>query len=301
MARAVIDDWIPEETGGAVITAISQGSAVEDLARPEPMNTDVKHVPRQGSMTFGGGIGKGVAYSEDGSTADDVLLTARKLGIVVRLAEEDLADASSREAILQGKQLEWARTHAIGFDNATLGVTAAENGTTIPFTSLYRALSQSNSDTGYTGDANIIKTAGATTEDDILGAFDKVEASNYWSDADMVVIAHPFFRSVLRGLDTDVLSSRLTNGGLLDAPIRWTTGAKTNATASASPSGNPLLIVGNRNFLIKGVRSNPEYFVIPANTGAAALTDEALLKMRIRRGFAVAHEKAFAIVEVTAS
>lgn len=298
MARAVIDDWIPEETGGEVIRAIAAGSAVEELARPEPMSTDAKYVPRQGVMAFGGAIGKGVAYSEDASTADNVLLTARKLGIISRLAEEDLADSGQREAVIRGKQQEWARSHAIGFDNATLAVTAAENGTTIPYTSLYRALTQNNADTGYTANANLIQTAGATTEADIYSAFEKVEGSAFYAEADLVVIAHPFFKSVLRTLDEDVFPANM--GTLLDAPIRWTAGAKTHATASSAPSGNPLLVVGNRQLLIKGVRSGPEYRVAGADTGAAFTTDEALLKMRIRRGFAVGNENAFAVIEVTA-
>lgn len=45
MARQTFEDWIPEEWGGAVISKIRATSAVEDLARHEPMGTDTKHVP----------------------------------------------------------------------------------------------------------------------------------------------------------------------------------------------------------------------------------------------------------------
>lgn len=299
MAHAVVDAWIPEEYGGSVITALTQQSAVEALARPEPMSTDAKYVPRMSAMAFGGAVGKGVAYSEDASTADSVLLTARKLGIVSRLADEDLKDAGLND-IIKAKQLAWARTHAVGFDNACLGVTAAENGTTIPFTSLYRALTQSNSATSYTGNDNLIQTAGALTAADINDAFEEVEDGSFWSEQDLVVIAHPSFRGLLRDLETDGPVFDRTGNTLYGAPIVWTSGAKTHATASAAPSGNPLLFVGNRQYLIKGERSGPEYALAGADSGAAFLTDEALLKMRVRRGFAVANEHAWAAVEITA-
>jgi hypothetical protein len=46
MARQTFEDWIPEEWGGAVVTKVRAISAVEALARHEPMTTDTKHVPR---------------------------------------------------------------------------------------------------------------------------------------------------------------------------------------------------------------------------------------------------------------
>lgn len=299
MARAVVDTWIPEEYGGPVITALSEQSVIERLARPEPMNSDTKHVPRQGAMTFGGAIAKGVAYGEDASTADELLLTARKFGKVSRLADEDLKDAAGFIDILGAKQLEWARVEALGIDNAALGVTAAENGTTIPFTSVYKSLRTTNAATGYTADANRVATAGtgaSVTEAQISSAFNKIESSSFWSDADAVVIAHPVFKSQLRLLDPEVFNQ--TAKTLYDAPIYWTTAAKTNATASEAPTGNALIIVVNKQYLVKGVRSGPEYKIAGADSGAAFLTDEALIKMRIRRAFGLANENAAAVVEL---
>lgn len=313
MARATFEAWIPEIWGGAVITKIRAMSAVEQWARPEPMGTDTKHVPRSGGMSFAGAIAKGAAYPEDANTNDEVLLTARKLGTVLRVADEDLKDTSGVANIIQTKQLDWARSYAVGFDNATLGVTAVENGGTIPFTSLYKALTTTNAATSYTANANRVQsaTAVALTYANFSDTFGLVEESNFWADGDMVVIAHPYYRKGLRGiLDTagspifNESSAGMAGGGqggpvdtLFGMPISWSLGAKTNATAADAPTGNPLLFVGNRQYLIRGERSGPEYMLAGADTGAAFLTDEALLKVRVRRGFAVAHEKAWAVLE----
>lgn len=313
MARESFEAWIPEEYDGPVIAKMQAISAVEALARPVPMATDTKHIPRSGGMDFVGAIAKGSAYTEDGATNDEILLTARKLGKVVRVADEDIKDTAQVANIIAQKQLDWARGHAIGFDNSCLGVTAAENGTTIPFTSLYRRLTQADAATGYTANANLIQTpaagagSGSITYADLSSVFGLVEVGDYWSDADMAVIAHPAFRAAMRGLvDTQnrpiFLENQQSVNGPVDQlwgmPVRWSLGAKTNAVASSSPSGNPLLFVGSTQHIVKGVRSNPEYLLAGADSGAAFLTDEALLKMRVRRAFQVAYPAAWAALEL---
>jgi HK97 family phage major capsid protein len=310
MARQAFEAWIPEEWSGAVITKMAEESAVERLARVEPMSTDTKHVPRSGGVSFAGAISKGVAYTEDGSTNDEVLLTARKLGVVIRIADEDIKDTAQVASIIQTKQLDWARAHAVGFDNACLGATAAENGTTVPFTSVYKALTTANAATGYTANANRVQTAGTganVTYSQLSNVFGKVENGNFWSDGSAVVIAHPAFRAQLRGLLDSAgapIFNEYQNAGsgplttLFGVPVAWSRGAKTNATASDSPTGNPLLVVGSREMLIKGDRSGPEYMLAGADSGAAFLTDETLMKMRIRRGFAVGNENALAVLEL---
>jgi hypothetical protein len=60
-----------------------------------------------------------------------------------------------------------------------------------------------------------------------------------------------------------------------------------------SPTGHPFMVVGHQRFLIVGDRSGPESIPIPANISRE---DEAFLKMRARRGFAVGHPKAFSML-----
>lgn len=313
MARQTFEDWIPEEWGGAVVSKIHQVSAVESLARHEPMSTDTKHVPRSGGIVFAGAVAKGAAYGEDVSANDDVLLTARKIGRVMRVADEDIKDTASVANIIETKKLDWARSYAIGFDNSALGVTAAENGTTIPFTSLYKSLRTTNADTSYTADDNWIESATgvALTYTNLSNLFGLVENGSFWSDAEVAVIAHPAFRKALRGIvDTqnrpifNESTAGVAGGGqggpvatLFGMPIRWSLGAKTHATGVDAPTGNPLLFVGNAQYLIVGDRSGPESILATADSGAAFLTDEALLKLRARRGFAVGNEFAWAVLE----
>lgn len=310
MARQTFESWIPEEYGGPVLTKVQQTSAVEALGRGIPMATDTRHVPRSGGMSFAGAIAKGAAYPEDANTNDEVLLTAIKFGTVLRVADEDLRDTTQVANIIQTKQLDWARGYAIGFDNACLGVTAAANGGTIPFTSVYKALTTTNAAVSYTANANRVQTAGTganVTYAQISSLFAKLETSAFWSDADNIVIAHPTFKAQFRALldstGRPIFSEYGSLGqegtsSLFGVPIRWSLGAKTHATATDAPTGNPLVILANRQFLFRGDRAGMEYNLAGADSGPAFLTDEALLKVRIRRGFVVANENAVAVLEL---
>jgi HK97 family phage major capsid protein len=303
------DAWIPEEWGGSVITKIRATSAVESYARREPMGSDVKHVPRSGGMSFVGAVPISTAYTEDGATNDVVTLTARKLGKVLRVAEEELRDTAQVANIIQTKQLDWARSYAVGFDNATLAVTASSaNTTTVPYVSLYAAL------TAYNSASNVTQAGTGLGYTDLSNTFAKVEQSNFWSDGEMVVIAHPGYRQVLRNiLDSsnrpifNESSAGFAGGGqggpvdtLFGMPIAWSLGAKTSAVSTDTPTGHPLLFIGNRNYIILGDRSGPEYMLAGADSGPAFLTDEALLKVRIRRGFVTGQEAAWSVLEKTA-
>lgn len=317
MAASDVDNWIPEEKGGPVIQKINASSVVETEARQEPMSTLTKKVPRDGGVGFEGATTKGVAIAEDDNDVDTVLLTARKLARIVRLNDEDTEDTSDVANVISQKQIGWARSYGIGFDNATLAVTAAENGTTVPFTSLYKVLRTTNNtlpDGGtYTADDNRIAVAasgwaggGYTALSSLFGA---QEDGDYWEESEMLVIAHPSFRGLFRGLLDDngqpifqENQSRTGQGSydtLWNSRVRWTTGAKTSAVSTHRPNGNPLMFFGNRQMLIKGNRSGPEYAVAGPNSGAAFTTDQTLLKFRTRRGFAVGDPRAWAVLEIT--
>jgi HK97 family phage major capsid protein len=279
------------------------------------MSTLTKKVPRDGGVDFEGATTKGVAIAEDDSDVDTVLLTARKLARIIRLNDEDVEDTSDVANVISQKQLGWATAYGIGFDNSTLAVTATENGTTVPFTSLYKVLRTTNAalpdGVTYTADENRVVSGtgvGDTDYNDVSTLFGKLESGNYWSDADMVVIAHPAFRKFFRGMLDDnnrpIFTENASMAGtpadiLFGTRIRWTTGARTSAVATNKPGGNPLLFVGNTNFLIKGNRSGPEYAVAGPNSGAGFTVDQTLLKFRTRRGFGVGNPFAWAVYEPT--
>ena len=302
MARATFEGWLPEEKDSSVITRIQANSAVESLARKLPMNSTTKSFPRSGGMDVAE-VAKGSAYGEDTSANDDIVLTAKKFGKAIRIAEEDIDDSVAD--ILGTKKVEWASSYAKFIDNATLAVTAAV-GTGVPFTSVYRAVRSDDSATGYTADDNYLATAGtgaAVSYADLSATLTLAENSDSWDENGVVVIAHGSFKGAFRDLVDDqgrpifVEGQQNTMSTLFGYPVRWSQGCRTSATATSKPTGNPLLIVGQRDALMLGVRSGPESVVIDGKGGASALTDETILKVRARRGFGVAYADAFAVLE----
>lgn len=304
MARQNLDAWVPEEFGSNVLQIVNQVSAVESLGRQEPMSYETKMVPRAGQVDVSV-TAKGATYSESAAYDGEVLLTARKFTGLIRIAEEDIADLP--ENIVAIRQQDWAKGYAVALDNAALGVTAAETGdATAPFTSVYRKLSQADASVGYAAGANIIQTNGAAlTYDNLSNVLAKVEQGQFFGD--LVIVASPAFRQGLRGIKDSygrpifVEGTAGTPDSLFNLPIHWSRGAVSTPAVNANPAigsaAHPLLVVVEKSFLILGVRSGPETAVVNGWNGASALTDEALIKMRARRGFQLGHQNAAAILE----
>lgn len=300
MARLDLSEsngWIAEEKDSAVVAEVNRLSAVEATARRVTMNTDAKAVPRLVGDEPDV-IAEGATYGEASATLDDVVLTARKFGIIYNVSEEDVQD--SFVDVLNTFKMDFAGKFARKYDNACLGTTAVGNGGTVPFNSVYYEVSQ------YNTASNLIQTAGDMTLTDLNNGLGLVEASTYWDDGDTIVIAHPTLRKALREMEdangalvqqyTDPLGR--TRENLFGYELAWSYGARTSATATATPSGNPLVIFGSKRLLLNGVRSGPESKV---SRDAKFDVDGVLLKCRARRGFAVAKPEAFSVVEVTAA
>ncbi|MFC9001107.1 phage major capsid protein [Streptomyces rochei] len=296
MARVNADAWIPEEYGSEVITRVNQNSAVEAVARRYNMGSDTIEVPRMGAVSVDV-IPKGTDYTDAEPTLDVVTLRTRKFGKTFTIAEEDLQDTLA--STISGFQTEWALSYARKLDNAAIACTGTENGTTVPFTSLYKAA----------GSGQKLASAGAVTYTKLSQVFGIYEAGDYANDADTVVMAHPYFKSVFRGIVDDngqpifVEGLAGTPSTLFNVEVRFSYGLKLSTTATDAPTGtigaagtvgNPLLVVGNRQHLLLGVRSGPESL-----QGEDFRSDEKILKMRARRGFGVARAEAFGILEVT--
>lgn len=314
MARNTMEAWLREEQDSQVIRRLNQTSAAETRFRAIPMNGNVKTEPRMVDMGVGV-VAKGAAYTEDEGANDEVTLTARKFAKALRVAEEDIDDNIAD--VLTAKKEGWVTSFGIMLDNACLGVSAAENGTTIPFTSVYRALGQNNAATGYTANAHKLATAGVLTYDDLSDLASLVEGGTYFDGSRSAFMAHPRVKGLVRKIkDADgnpifTPSPRVGDPDtLFGYPIVWTNGAVTTATASAGQAvtiaggaagaaGNALIVFGNVDFFLLGKRSGPESVVIDGRDGTAALTDETLLKVRARRAFVLAHEFAAAVLEIT--
>jgi HK97 family phage major capsid protein len=295
MARTDLTEangFIPEEYGSQVIQAITQNSAIEAYARREAMSSRTKSVPRFVSDAPEV-VAEGVAIPEAAATLDEVVLTAKKYAKIFNVSEEDVND--SLVDVLNTYKTEWASRWARKYDNACLGVNVAADGTDVaPFNSLYASINWNT---------NRIQTGGALSFADLNDALAIVEESQYFDAANTVFMAHPKMLGHLRGMVDGTGQLVLPNpiaatpGSLFGYPLVVSYGAAVSAAATDAPSGNPLLIVGNRQMLINGIRGTVESAV---SRDADFSKDGVLLKTRVRRGFAVAEADAFAIIEKTA-
>ncbi|MFF0808830.1 phage major capsid protein [Streptomyces albogriseolus] len=298
MARVNADDWIPEEYGSEVITRVNANSVVEAVARRYNMGSDTVEVPRMGAVTVDV-VAKGAEYNDAEPVLDTVTLRARKFGKTFTIAEEDLDDTLAD--VVSAYQNEWALSYARKLDNAAIACTGTENGGTVPFTSLYKSA----------GSGQKLASAGAVNYTKLSQVLGMYEASDYANDADTVVMAHPYFKGVFRGI-VDNNGQPIFVEGLAGTPstlfgfnVNFSYGLKLSTTATDAPTGtigaagtagNPLLVVGNRQHLLLGVRSGPESLV-----GEEFRSDEKILKVRARRGFGIARPEAFAILEATSA
>lgn len=301
-----LDNWIPIEWDSEVIMRVLKASAVEALAQKHTMNTATKRILRQSGYN----VTVGATYTTDESDLDYVTLTARRFMGRSVLDEDDLSDAAMIVDTIAQRGADWAVSYATALDNACLGVTATEDGTAAPFTSIYKAVRTTTAAEGYTANANYVNHAGAASAayDDMSATLRLVETSDYWDANQALIIAHPAFRDVLRRVkDTNNTPVFVQGQGgdagqpdtLFGVEIFWSRGAKTSAAVSPTPEGNPLLIfVGNRHLMKLGVRSGPESRLDVSR--AHDNTDDTAVKFRSRRGFKIGHTKAFSVMEKTA-
>lgn len=316
MARNVIDatGWLVEGKDSQVVKAFTATSAWEQAAREVNMTGNAVRIPRIADMGVAV-IPKGSAYPEDQSGADTVLITAVKIGQALRIAEEDVEDEKLADYVEMKKQSAGS-SFAKLYDNAAIGTSAAANGTTVPYTSLYRALTTADATTGYTANANV-QSGAALTYDVLNSLVGLIEQTNFYDESQISILASPAFRQIIRGLkdaqNRPLFFDDLVNGTsvpkIMGIPVRYTVGARVSATATATPTvglgvkgtaGNPLLAIVNKAAAVNGTRKNFESVVIPGRDGLSALTDEDILKVRARKAAGVTTPQAHALFELTA-
>lgn len=280
--------FIPEPVDGEVLTKVYTTSAIEQTARKVNMTSENLRVPRFASEGVDT-VAEGAVIPELSGTMDTVLLEATKFANRFAVSIEDQRD--SIVDILNLHKLRWASDFAVALDNAALGTTGAVGGpgSDVPFESVYAA------------STNKTATAGDLSYEDLVSVFGAIEDGDY--SEGLVVIAHPSFAMALRNLK-DAAGDRVVGDPLgkgvptiFGNELRFSRGARTSATFSHKPTGNPLLIVGPRDHLILGVRDGVESAVSDVPRWD---TDEVELKMRARRAFAVAEPDAFHVIEKTA-
>lgn len=314
MARNTMEAWLRDEQGSDVIKRIEYYSVAENSLRSVPMAGATKTEPRMADMSVAV-VAKGSAYGEDVATNDEVMLTAIKFGSALRIAEEDIDDQIA--ALIENKKLSWASSFGVLFDNAVFGTSAAANGTTVPFTSIYRAVTTVDAAVGYTANANYASAIATLTYDVLSDLASKIEGSGYGAPGN-VFVAHPVVKGLIRKIKDSTGQPIFNEGNRRDGdpdrlfgyPILWSQGAVVSATANANQAasiagagvkgtaGNPLIFFGNVDFAIVGKRSGVESVVIDGRDGLSALTDETILKVRARRAFVLGNVKAWAVLEL---
>lgn len=282
--------WIPEPTSSKVITKVYEESAIEQVARKIPMTSDNLRVPRF-AHTGVSIVAEGAQIPVQDATLDKVLLEANKWADRMTISVED--DRDALVSIIDAFKASWANSFARELDNACLGVSANATGpgTSVPFTSVYNAANTAS---------HVVATAGNLTFEQLNDAFGTLETGEY--NGNLVMIAHPSFRGALRNLKdasgdrvvTNVLGSQ--DQTVFGYNIVYSTGARKSTVATENPSGNPLLIVGNSDHLLLGVRDGVESQVSDFRWDY----DEREVKVRARRAFAPATGSAFVVLEKTA-
>jgi HK97 family phage major capsid protein len=324
--RQDLENLIPVEVSQEVIQKVAAVSAMEALAPPETMTSDTKQVARMGGFTVAT-VAKGAEYGFSTNTQDLVDLIARKIGGAAKIAEEDLVDTITGEGTMRRYEQEAGTSLAKNFDHACIGTTTAMNGTTSPFVSIYQAVTTTQSTPwgSYTANANRTQiprltsaapTPNATWQDGIIAWLADYEESDFYDEGDTFVLASPMVKSVLRGVrDADGNPVFIPGGTQSGAApslfgyenFRWTVGARTHATMTDTPTGNPLIVIGNRNVLKRGLaRTSPG--MVPGNPGVqwqraaqgiGFLSDEAIMKAMMRRAFVVSVPQAISVLEIT--
>ncbi len=324
--RQDLENLIPIETSQEVIQRVAKVSAIEALAEPETMTTDTKQVARFGGFTVAT-VAKGADYAFSTNTQDLVDLIARKIGGAAKVAEEDLVDTITGEGTMRRIEQEAGSALAKTFDHACIGTTTASNGTTSPFVSIYQAVTTTQSTPwgSYTANANRVQiprlttgnpTPNATWQDGIISWLAKYEESDFFEEENTFVLASPQVKSIFRGIrDADGNPVFIPGGQQSGAApslfgyesFRFTTGARTHATMTDAPTGNPLIIIGNRRALRRGlartsagmVPGNPGVQWQRAAQGIGFLSDEAIMKAMMRRAFVVSVPQAVSVLEIT--
>lgn len=319
--RQDLEALIPIEVSNEVIQAVARTSAMEAIAPAETMTSDTKQIPRFGGFTVGT-VAKGQEYGFSQNVPDMVDMIARKVGGAAKVAEEDLVDTLTGEGTMRRYEQEAGDALAVHFDHATIGTTGAPNGTTVKYQSIYRtvATAQDTPWGAYAANANLVQVAaddftGSTAEDAVIDFLDKYEQSRFFNPGQTFVIANPAFRSIFRKVrrpdGSPIFTPSAREGGGMSIfgydNARETIGARTDAVDTQAPTGNPLIVIGNRSALKRGlartsagmVPGNPGVQWQRAAQGIGFLSDEAIMKAMMRRAFVVTVPQAVAVLEIT--
>ncbi len=315
-------NWIPVTYASGLIQRYQNASAVEAASgRREPMKTDIKKIPKDtdASVQF---TQAGETYGLDTAGVSNIQLDAAKLTHSSQYNEEDLSDAAAWVNATEAKKRNAASNLALLFDNASLAVTGAGDGSNAkPYTSVYNAVATGAASNIVTMSASAFAAAnGSKVLNAAINSALAIAEDGPWSSEDLVWVMSPAFKPYLRSMDaTGVngqnfyvpsLGGTPGNGNksiLGEYPIFWSRGARLSASATYAPAastgakgalGNAIAVLAPARLLIVGDRAPLESAYIDPMTGIGALSDTAYLKMRRRAAFVLGEASAASVVEI---
>jgi hypothetical protein len=319
--RQDLELFIADEPSGPALRALGAASAVETYANPVTMTSDTKQIDRFGGFTVAT-VAKGADYGFSTNTSDRINMVAAKVGGAAKIAEEDLVDTTMGEGTMRMYEEEAGKALAAHYDNAALAVTAAPNGTTVKYSSVYYELTQAQTTPhgNYAANQNLLKVAranfiaGATGYAAISDWLARYEEGLFYDEGDTIVLMSPAFKALMRnqlnpltGLPYFSDASTGSDPQFFGYQGKFTKGARTSATDTQSPAGNPIAIIGNRKLMNNG-RARTSAGMAPGNPGTqwqraanglGFLSDEALMKATMRRAFKISTPHAFSVLEIT--
>jgi hypothetical protein len=313
MAAADFSAWTPIIWDDQVVQREVQPSVIYDTARLMNMVSNTYEIPRFTNANVSGGS----TLTDDTNNGDVVNLYSYQYNGKFTLDEAQVEDSPAD--VVAANTFEWMNSYHMSYDNACLGVSAARSTTVTnyqPYNSVLYTVQTSDSDVGYTGGTNYVKTGSAgLTYDYASQGLGFVENTRFWNDTNGISIIHPSLKRSIRGVKDGqgrpifVESTAGFPGGgtrpqyeLFGLPAYFSFGAIVSQNFQGplglAATGNPLIIFANRRMLVRGDRIGPQAQFINANININAL--QHTLQFRARQGFAATVPQAFGVVEVGA-
>lgn len=312
MTATDFSSWVPIVWSDQVAVQAPQPSAM-DRARKLQMTSSSYMIPRLVSVDVNGGS----QLTDDTGDADTVLLSSYQFNGKNTLDEAEMEDSAADQ--IEAKSFTWLNTFNKSYDNACFGVSAAlsTNANNFqPFSSIYWRVRNNDSDVGYVANTNYTKTgSGGLTYDYLNEGLGIAEDTDFWDEENGIVIMHPRLKRAMRGIKDDnglpilTLTPAGTRGGGASAtydfmgyPVVFSRGAivtpSFKGVTNQTLQGNPLIIWGNPQHMVRGSRIEPQSRFISADINTEAL--EHTVQTRARLGFCVTIPQAFSVLEVGA-
>ena len=298
LAARDINAWIPVPLDATVLGGVPATSAIRAVAMSRNMTSDTLEVP----SLWDADVDEGETLVEDSNDAGKRTMYSRLFNGKQTLSEDKVEDSVANPMLAYAQR--WLTKLWVSFDNASIGVTGARSATIgdyRPYTSIYRAVRENDSQTGYSADTNYLSDA--LTYDTTSTVMGMVEMGDMFDEGSGVWLAHPALKDALRKIkdlnDEPIFkdpSGAVVTSTLHGRPINWTRGSRTSANFKTLQS-NPLLVYVNRQYLTMGNRIAPQTRFIDASTNTTVLAHT--LQHRARLGFTLGAPGAAGVLEVT--